>query len=183
MEIVKTKAPNKKVIYDHQKAGTDIGDVEMGRKFASTLKNAGVDTVIFFPQSGPVTQTAWTGEALQAGLGVIIGGHMTHKGYVASDRGYLRDDAPEEIYRRAARHGISNFVVPGNKPELIAKYKEVIESEGVTPAFYAPGFIAQNGVISDAGKAAGDNFHAIVGRDIVNAKDMKAQAVKLTSQL
>lgn len=183
VEAAKKHAPNKVVIYDHQKAGTDIGDVEFGRKFARVNKESGVDAVIFFPQSGPVTQTAWTGEALQSGLGVIIGGHMTHKGYLARERGYIRDEAPAEIYTRAARHGIVNFVVPGNNPEAVANYRKLLEGHGITPVFYSPGFVAQGGTISEAGIAAGQNFHAIVGRDIMNAKDIRAKAEELTSQL
>lgn len=184
VDIVRKHAARKLVIYDHQKAGTDIADVSMARKFANVAKKAGVDAVILFPQSGPVTQTSWTGEALQAGVEVIIGGHMTHKGYVASEGGYLRDDAPAEIYRRAARHGITNFVVPGNKPQLVKLYRELIEEEGVKdPFLFAPGFIAQGGAISETGKEAGQNFGAIVGRDLMNAKNVKEKARELTAQL
>ncbi|MDI6721510.1 MAG: orotidine 5'-phosphate decarboxylase [Candidatus Aenigmarchaeota archaeon] len=183
VETARRYTTDKKIIYDHQKAGTDIGDVQMARKFAKTLKNAGVDAVIFFPQSGPVTQTAWTGEALQEGLHVIIGGHMTHKGYLESEHGYIRDSAPEEIYRRTARHGINSFVVPGNKTEFVEMYKKIVESEGSDPEFFAPGFITQGGSISEAGKVAGDNFHAIVGRDLMNAENKKEKAGQLTSQL
>ena len=182
-EIARQYAPDKKLILDHQKAGSDIGDVQFGRKFANVAKRSGFDAVIIFPQSGPVTQTAWTGEALQARLDVIIGGKMTHKGYLARDRGYIRDDAPEEMYRRAARHGIRNFVVPGNDPEAVKYYGDIIRAEGVDPVLFAPGFITQNGKISEAGKAAGENFHAIIGRDIMNAKDVHAKTEELTSQL
>lgn len=182
-EIARQHAPNKKLILDHQKAGSDIGDVQFGRKFANVAKRSGFDAVIIFPQSGPVTQTAWTGEALQAGVEVIVGGMMTHKGYLARDRGYIRDDAPEEMYRRAARHGIRNFVVPGNNPDAVAYYRGVISSEGVDPVLFAPGFITQNGKISEAGKAAGENFHPIVGRDIMNAKNIRSKVDELTAEL
>ncbi len=183
VEIAKKHAPNKVIIYDHQKAATDIGDPEFGRKFARTAKDSGVDAVIFFPQSGPVTQTAWTGEALQTGLSVIIGGHMTHKGYLVEERGYIRNSAPMEMYMRAARHGVVNFVVPGNNPEAVKTYREALQALGITPVLFAPGFITQNGSISETGKAAGENFHAIVGRDIMNAKDIRAKAEELTAQL
>src|SRR3989344_5647673 len=42
------------IIYDHQKAGTDIPD--MGSKFMNACKYA--DSVIIFPQAGPVTEQA-----------------------------------------------------------------------------------------------------------------------------
>ncbi len=183
VEVVRKHAPEKKVIHDNQKAGTDIADVQIARAYAKSLVNAGVDAAILFPQSGPVTQTAWTGEALQAGLHVIIGGDMTHKGYLSKEGGYIRDDAPDEIYRRAARHGMADFVVPGNRPEMVAHYADILSEEDVDPSFFAPGFVEQGGVISEAGKAAGNNFNAIVGRAIMNAKDKGKAAEEMTSQL
>ena len=47
---------DKPVIYDHQKAGTDIPDT--GKGFARVVKRAGVDTIILFPQAGPETERA-----------------------------------------------------------------------------------------------------------------------------
>ena len=41
------------IIYDHQKAGTDIP--QMGNNFAKVCKNCGVNGVIIFPQAGPNT--------------------------------------------------------------------------------------------------------------------------------
>lgn len=183
VEIIKSANSDKVIIYDHQKGGTDIGDISMARKFARTAKDAEVDAVILFPLSGPITQTLWTGEALQAGLEVIIGGHMTHRGFAQKEGGYIRDDAPLEIYLRAANHGVVNFVVPGNDPEAVRFYREQLEAQGISPVFYAPGFVAQKGVISDTGKVAGESFHAIVGRDIINATNIRAKAEELTSQL
>jgi orotidine-5'-phosphate decarboxylase len=88
-----------------------------------------------------------------------------------------------EIYKIAAKIGINNFVVPGNKPDVIKEVKELIEKEGVSPIFHSPGFIAQGGKLSDAAKAAGNKLHGIVGRGIYTSKDMKSAAVEYTSQL
>ena len=87
------------------------------------------------------------------------------------------------MYRIAARAGINNFVVPGNKPDVIKQVKELVEAEGVSPVFYAPGFVAQGGKIEDATKVAGERWHAIVGRGIYQAKDMKKAAEEYTSKL
>lgn len=171
----------KPLIYDHQKAGTDIPDT--GRDFMRELKAAGVNAVILFPQSGPRTQIAWTGEAVQQGLTVLIGGEMTHPKYIENDGGYIRDSAPEEIYLRAAKQGVRHFVVPGNKPDKIKFYRESIEEAGVNPVFFAPGFVAQGGEISKATEAAGDHWHAIVGRGIYGADDIGKAAKELTSKL
>jgi len=175
------KYTNKPIIYDHQKAGTDIPDT--GKNFAEVCKKAEVDAVIFFPQSGPETERAWIYHALDKGLKVIVGGRMTHPAYAVSEGGFITDEGALEMYRIAAKVGINNFVVPGNKPEIIEQIRGVVEAEGVNPIFYAPGFIAQGGNISDAAKVAGDRFHGIVGRGIYQAVDKKAAAIEHTSQL
>jgi orotate phosphoribosyltransferase len=182
-KVVETvrKHTNKPVIYDHQKAATDIPDT--GKNFARVCKQAKVDAIILFPQAGPETERAWIYHALNAGLNLIVGGRMTHPGYSVSEGGFLTDEGALEMYKIGAKAGINNFVVPGNKPEVIEQIKSLVESEGVSPTFYAPGFIAQGGKIGDATKIAGDNWHAIVGRGIYKAEDRKMAAVEHTSQL
>src|SRR3989338_199824 len=166
---------NKPLIYDHQKAGTDIP--EMGDKFAEVLANAGFNAAILFPQAGPITQEAWTKALQDKGLDVLVGGLMTHKGFIRSDGGYLADESIMEIYQNAANTDVTNFVVPGNKPEAIAKIRKILEEIGIEPVFYAPGFIAQGGKISDGAKVAGERFHGIVGRGIYEADNIKAAAL------
>ncbi len=172
---------DKPLIYDHQKAGTDIPDT--GRNFARVMKKAGIDTVILFPQAGPETERAWIYQALDQGLKVIVGGRMTHPAYAVSEGGFITDEGALEMYRIAARAGINDFVVPGNKPEVIKHIRELVEAEGARPIFYAPGFIAQGGNINDAAKEAGERFHGIVGRGIYSAADMKRAAIEHTAQL
>ena len=175
------KYTKKPLIYDHQKAGTDIPDT--GQDFMKDLKGAGIDTVILFPQAGPETERAWIYHALDNGLGVIVGGRMTHPGYAQSEGGFISDEGALEMYRIAARSGVTNFVVPGNKPDIITTIRGAIEAEGIDPVFYAPGFVAQGGKIEDTTKIAGDRWHAIVGRGIFQANDMKKAALEHTSQL
>ncbi len=183
-KVVETakKHTGKELIYDHQKAGTDIPDT--GKGFAKVLKSSGINTAIIFPQSGPETERAWIYHAVDNGLKLIVGGRMTHPAYSVSEGGFITDEGALEMYRIAARIGIKDFVVPGNKPEAIKQIKEVVESEGVNkPVFYAPGLVAQGGRISDAGKAAGERFHGIVGRGIYTAANMRDAAIEHTSQL
>ena len=175
------KHSDKPIIYDHQKAGTDIPDT--GKNYAKLMKRSGVDTVIFFPQAGPETERAWIYHALDNGLKVIVGGRMTHPAYSVSEGGFITDEGALDMYRIAARAGVNNFVVPGNKPDVIKQVRDVVEAEGVSPVFYAPGFIAQGGKIEAAAKVAGERFHGIVGRGIYQAKDMHAAAIEHTSQL
>jgi len=169
------------LIYDHQKAATDIPDT--GDSFAKVCKRAGVDAIILFPQSGPATEEAWIKAAQKEKLGVIVGGEMTHPKYKKSEGGYISDEALNDIYINAAKNNVTNFVVPGNKPDRIKHYRDLLTSNSVEPVFYAPGFVAQGGEISDAAKAAGDKWHAIVGRGIYAAKDMTAAAKEMTSKL
>lgn len=166
-----TKKP---LIYDHQKAGTDIPDT--GRPFAKTCKQAGIDAIILFPQAGPVTERAWIEAGKEEGLGVIVGGLMTHKSYTRGDGGWIADEAIVEIYLEAARAGVADFVVPGTKLEAISKIRNMLEHVGVEPTFYAPGIGAQGGELAKVAKAAGKRFHAIVGRALYDAKNMAEAA-------
>lgn len=175
------KYTDKPIIYDHQKAGTDIPD--LGKIFAKRCSKAGVDAIIIFPQSGPETERVWIEAAKEENLGVIVGGLMTHPKYKRSEGGYLADEAILEMYTLAADLGVTDFVVPGNKLEDIRKIKEVLEESGITPTFYAPGFVAQGGEITEAAKVAGNYWHAIVGRGIYKTNDMKKAALELTSKL
>lgn len=168
------KYTEKPLIYDHQKAGTDIPDT--GAAFAKVCKGSGIDAVILFPQAGPETERAWIDYARNEELHVIVGGLMTHKKYVRSEGGYLADDAIVEIYERAAGLGINDYVVPGNNPEAIRKIRAMLEREHAHPVLYSPGFVSQGGRVEESIKAAGEHFHAIVGRGIYEADDMRKAA-------
>lgn len=159
------KFTTKPLIYDHQKAGTDIP--ETADMFMRTLADCGMNAVILFPLAGSHTQSTWTASARGAGLEVIVGGHMTHPGYLASQGGYIADEAVQTIYEHASGDGVADFVVPGNKPDVIRSIRQHLLSLGTDPIFYAPGFIAQGGSISEAAQAAGPRWHAIVGRGLL----------------
>ena len=171
------------LIYDHQKAGNDIP--QTGSKFATAARESGVDAVILFPFTSPATQSEWTRAAQGEGLTVLVGAHMTHVQFLESEGGYIADSAPERIYKLAIDQGVRDFVVPGNKTEFVQRYRELFEgllgSDGFT--LYAPGFVAQGGSITDAGKVAGENWHAIVGTALYKAPDIRQAAVDLTSQI
>ena len=173
------KHTNLPIIYDHQKAGTDIPDT--GEKFMKACK--GVDAVILFPQAGPETEKRWIEAARNENLGVIIGGEMTHPQYLEKDGGFILDSAPKMIYSIAASLGVSDFVVPGNKPERIVEYKKMLEAKCIKPVFYSPGMITQGGDISEAAKAAGSAWHAIIGRALYQAENMKKKAQELAIKI
>jgi len=171
----------KPLIYDHQKAGTDIPDT--GESFLTIIKNAGIDAVILFPLSGPETQTQWIRVAQKIHLPVIIGFHMTHPKFVSSEGGYIDDSAADRIVEIAVAEQVTDFVVPGNKPRVIEHVRAICQAAKIVPTFYAPGFVAQGGSISDAASVAGPTWHAIVGRQLYNAKDIRRAAEELAASL
>jgi orotidine-5'-phosphate decarboxylase len=173
------KFTDKPLIYDHQKAGTDIPDT--GKSFASALKKCGIDALILFPFSGPETQRSWIRAAQDVGLSVIVGAQMTHSHFLASEGGYIDDDAIRAILLNAAQEHVRDYVVPGNKPEVIHRIRTILLEAGVDPVFYAPGFIAQGGTISAAGEAAGPSWHAIVGRAIYDASNIREATLQLAA--
>lgn len=195
---------NKPLIFDAQKWGTDIPDT--ASKILTPLRDSGIDAVIFFPLAGPATEYDWIKTAQDLGLGVIVGGEMTHPRFLYGDAsegkkvnyselfeklgippketGFIRANAPSEIYSIAARMGVNNFVVPGNKPDRVTHYKNVARNIGIIDdTYWAPGLITQGGNLSEAAEAAGESFHAIIGRDIYTAEDKRAAAIELTQKL
>jgi orotidine-5'-phosphate decarboxylase len=171
------------IIYDHQKAGNDIPD--MGKNYAGAIKRAGVESVILFPFTGPKTELEWIKACQGEGLNVMVGGHMTHPQFLESQGGSISDSAPARIYRLAAENGVTDFVVPGNQAAYVAQYRQLLESilgkDGFT--LYAPGFVSQGGDVTETGRVAGENWHAIVGRGIYGAEDMHQAATELTEKL
>ncbi|MBK03496.1 MAG: hypothetical protein CL920_19060 [Deltaproteobacteria bacterium] len=167
----------KPLIYDHQKAATDIPAT--GKVFAKTLKDSGVEAVILFPQAGPATQRAWIEAMREYDLSLMVGGHMTHAQYKQSDGGYLTDEGILQIYRLAAEMNVQDYVVPGNRPDVIAYIRKEIESFGIQPRFYAPGFLSQGGSLEAADEVAGEHWHAIIGRAITQAANPRDAILEL----
>lgn len=172
---------NLPIIYDHQKAGNDIP--EMGKNFASACHLSGADAVILFPFAGSFTESEWIKACKEQGLGVIVGGHMTHRSFLQSEGGFISDDAPRRIYEIAVQNGIEDFVVPGNKPQYVQEYRTFLEEIGSSFTLYAPGFLTQGGEISECGKVAGETWHAIVGSGIYKASNMRDAAKLFVKQL
>ena len=179
-KVVKTirKITKLPIIYDHQKAGTDIPDT--GEKFMKACKN--VDAVILFPQAGPETEIAWIKAAQQAKMNVIIGGEMTHQAFLKEAGGFIDDNAPKRMYEIAASMGVTDFIIPGNKPEKAMEYVKIIKNKVKNPVFYSPGLITQGGIISDLAKKL-DPWHAIIGRAIYEAKDMNKACEELFKEI
>jgi orotidine-5'-phosphate decarboxylase len=160
VELIR-KHSDKPVIYDHQKAATDIPAT--GKLFASVMTAAGIDEVILFPQAGPVTLRAWIEALHERGRKVIVGGAMTHAGYL--------DAAPERMYGIAREAGVRAFVMPLTKPGIA---QAAAEAAGVTPEMevYSPGYGSQGG--DPARFPFFQHHHVIVGRALLGAEDPAA---------
>ncbi|MBI5347565.1 MAG: orotidine 5'-phosphate decarboxylase [Candidatus Aenigmarchaeota archaeon] len=172
---------NKLFIYDHQKAGTDIP--QMGADFAELMQDSSMHAAIIFPLAGPETEEAFIKALLAKDILPIVGGEMTHPKFLAKDGGFIRDDAPEDMYRIGWEAGARHFVVPGNKPDAIAKYSKLLPVEA---AFLMPGIGRQGGDIASAFEAAGARdgrrTYAIIGSGIYGAADQREAAKRFSDE-
>jgi len=157
---------NKPIIYDHQKAATDIPAT--GALFAHTVAAAGVDEAILFPQAGPETLKAWIDALATAGAEIIVGGVKTHPAYLVSEGGFIADEAVTRMYRIAIENGVSRFVVPLTKPEVT---EQLYREAGMTDEhrFYSPGLGRQGG--DPARFEFLKTHYLIVGRALLSADD------------
>lgn len=159
-------------IYDHQKAGTDIP--QMAEKFAKICSNAGIKGFIIFPQAGPKTEGAFIDAILKENMIPLVGGEMTHPAYIEKDGGFIRNDAPEEMYRIGAKKGVEYFIIPGNKEDAIEKYHSLLSSLIKKPKYCMPGIGRQGGEIEKAfSLLKGFPSYAIIGSSIYNSKDIE----------
>lgn len=167
------------IIYDHQKFGTDIPEVCGG--LLGALRGSGVDSVIIFPQAGVETLRASVRACAEEGLIPMVGGEMTHRGYLASEGGYMDDRGPERIYLDAAALGVEYFVLPGNRPASMKRYRDLLSGAVARPKFLFPGVGAGQG--GDVARAfsilMGHPAYAIVGRGIYSQRDARRAALEI----
>jgi orotidine-5'-phosphate decarboxylase len=169
------------VVYDHQKAGTDIP--AMGRPFARACCDAGVHAVIFFPLAGPRTLEAFVTGAQEQGLIALVGLVMTHQEYLASEGGYILDSAPEAICSRALALKVLDFVLPGTKPQLIAKFTNTLLA-GTGARIFMPGVGSQGGTVASAvGAASPLAAFPIIGSAVYAAPNPSAALSSFAAEL
>ncbi len=153
------------IIYDHQKAGTDIP--QMGQEFAQACKDGGVHGVILFPQAGPTTEVEFINNIFDNGIIPLVGGEMTHPNYLEHEGGFITDSAPYKMYKIAAEYQVEYFILPGTKPAVISEYSTFLSKMVNQPKFCFPGIGRQGGDIEAAVKAVGSNpAYAIIGSAI-----------------
>lgn len=161
------------IIYDHQKAGTDIP--QMGEPFAVLCRDAGVKGVIFFPLSGPKTLEGFVYAAIENELEPIVGLVMTHPSFLQSEGGFIADSAPDLICSLAVAMGVRSFVLPGTKTDIVSKFAQGELARVEFGTIMMPGIGSQGGSLAAAFKAAEPHRRlAIIGSAIYNAPDPKA---------
>jgi orotidine-5'-phosphate decarboxylase len=183
VEAVK-KWVDKPLIYDHQKFGTDIPDI-CGGEALKLLKDAGIEGVIIFPQSGVETLKSTVRGCQTYNLTPIIGGLMTHRGFLVSEGGYIEDEAPERIYRDAARLGVDHFVLPGNRIPLMKNFTSKIASWIAEPKILFPGVgSGQGGSLKEAFQTTQHaSSYAILGRSIYQSSNPRKAAEELWKEV
>lgn len=170
------------IIYDHQKAGTDIP--QMGQQFARVCSEADVQAVILFPHAGPKTLEAFVSSAFEHGLVPIVGLSMTHPAYLQSDGGFIADEAPQRICELAVGLGVKCFVLPGTKPKLVAQFAAGPLASVEDAAIMMPGIGRQGGDIASAFRAAKPHQrYAIIGSAIYKSQDPLAAVKSFVAEI
>ncbi len=137
---------SKLIVYDHQKAGNDIAAIS--KRLVRLAAEAGVNGFVVFPFAGPVIMQEISAEAASHGLRVIVGAHLTNAAFRQSEGGFIADDVPRKIFRKAAELGIVDFLLPGNLPEITASYMEELARQVHQPTFWTTGIGSQGGSIA-----------------------------------
>jgi orotidine-5'-phosphate decarboxylase len=100
----------------------------------------------------------------------MVGGLMTHNGFLVSEGGFIDDGAAAQIYVQAADVGVKDFVLPATRSDFSWSIFSALKNRGHQPIFYSPGIGAQGGKWSDLCRADGPDWHAIAGRSLLANK-------------
>ena len=115
------------IIYDHQKFGSDVPEIYRKSLFEA-IKSSGIDALIIIPYSGKETLNIFVKRCFDAGLVPIVGGGLSHKGYIIEEGGYLDNKAHKKIYLDAARLGVSHFLMSCSRLDRIKIYCHKLEN-------------------------------------------------------
>lgn len=163
------------LIYDHQKAGTDIP--RMGEKFAEVCSSGGIKSMIIFPQAGPETEKAFIKAIFDREMVPMVGGEMTHPAYLEKEGGFIKNDSPGRMYEIGARNGVEYFILPGNRYDAIEKYNEFLSEITPAPRYCMPGIGSQGGKIEKVFSILeGHSAYAIVGSAIYGSDEAERKA-------
>lgn len=173
---------DKPIIYDHQKGGTDIP--QMGRAFADVCDHAGVNGAILFPHSGPATLEAWLDALMDKGIVPLVGWVMTHPKFLASEGGFIADDAYRHVYPICFGRGVTHFILPATKPQHVAALRQEGENLGKRNiVVLSPGIGRQKADIDVVKKCfVGVKWSPIVGSAIYESDDPADATARIAAE-
>lgn len=161
---------NLPLIYDHQKACTDIPPIVKNQ--VDAVASLGIDSFIAVPQgAGSKSLESFVKASKENKIIPVVLLEMTHPG--AND--YLKKNTPSKVFDRAVKLGVKHFVVPGNKTEKINQYRCWADKEDKKIKLLSPGIGAQGGTAESAVKTGVD--YPIIGRAIYTS-EKPAEAVE-----
>lgn len=181
VDLAHAYGEDKLVIYDHQKAATDT--FETAKAFAGVCANAGVDAAILYPRlNKPLVVEAWIKRLHDQDIKVILGAEMTDDHTLKND---YQTDPYLPIFQQAIDQGVREFAVPANKIYRLNFYhkffKKVLGDEHYS--FFGIGIGRQGGTIESFSENAPINRHAVIGRAITKASNVRLSAEGFTDQL
>lgn len=176
VENIKNLDEHKKVIYDHQKAGTCDPDVGMG--FAADVKRAEVDSVVLFPLGDPGAQKQWIQTVSEAGLEVIVGPDV-------NIRRPLGNIALSQVLHQAANLGVRNFWLRYDSRRRALLHTELLKHyiPNSDHSLYVTRILKDDGESKEVDVFAGYNTKFVIGRAICLSADVREATKKLTQQL
>ena len=169
------------VLYDHQKAGTDIPSMSDG--FTKVCRDAGADGLVLFPLAGREAVRQFARRTMARGMTPLVGGELPYPEYRARHGGFVHDGALSRILEEATSVGVDHVIVPANDPKNIRRQIRMVRRHVEAPWVFLPGIGALGGGIDEAFAAAdGCRRYAIIGRAILRARRPATMAKRFAEE-
>ncbi len=169
------------VLYDHQKAGTDIPSMSDG--FTKVCGEAGADGLVLFPLAGREAVRQFARRTRNRGMTPLVGGELPYPEYRARHGGFVHDGALGRILEEATGVGVDHVIVPANDPKTVRRHVRMVRRHFETPWMFLPGIGALGGKIDEAfGAAEGCRRYAIIGRAILRARRPQTMARRFADE-
>ena len=169
------------VLYDHQKAGTDIPSMADG--FTKLCRDAGADGLVLFPLAGREAVRQFARRTLARGMTPLVGGELPYPEYRARHGGFVHDSALSRILEEATGVGVDHVIVPANDPRNVRRQLRLVRRHVERPSVFLPGIGALGGGIDACFAAAeGCRRYAIIGRAILRARRPAATARRFAEE-
>lgn len=143
--------------------------IESAKGFSNILKRAKIQGAVIYPSLtafDPLPQTVYTERIAEKGVEPFVVGRFTSDGGLIKEGGVLPDNTPELIYEQAAKEGVKYFIMPGNRPEEVGGFMELVLKNMPVPEpeIGMPGHGLQGGTIKEGFKSTlGYPTYAIIG--------------------